>query len=63
MKSIVLFLITFLHSTNSFQNKNTSLLNKLTPNYYGITKLGPCSVKLDDGAIVDLSKNEIEFLF
>jgi|LakMenEpi03Aug12_release.lakeMendotaPanAssembly.Ray.scaffolds.fasta_scaffold3973557_1 hypothetical protein len=56
MKNIAIFLITFLHSTNSFPNKNSSLL---TQNYlnYGITKLGPCSAKLDDGLVIDLSKN------
>jgi hypothetical protein len=55
MKNIAIFLITFLHSTNSFPNKNSSLLTDYLN--YGITKLGPCSAKLDDGLVIDLSKN------
>jgi len=44
---LVILLLTFLHSTCSFNIINTN---------YGLEKLGPCSAKLDNGSIIDLSK-------
>jgi hypothetical protein len=41
-----MLILTFLHSTSSFTTINTN---------YGLEKLGPCSAKLDDGSIIDLS--------
>ena len=55
IKIIVLLLVTFVHS--SFINSSSLLTNRIASNL-GITKLGPCSAKLDDGSIIDLSKKK-----
>ena len=51
--------------SNKINNKNGSvlLINDRTRNSLGITKEGPCTAKLDDGSLVDLSKLNFLIIF
>jgi hypothetical protein len=40
----------------SRKNSSISLLDGKIKNNFGITKIGPCTVELDDQTVIDLSK-------
>ena len=46
-------MVNFIQLAYSYENKSNKSAQQLN---YGITKLGPCTVLLDDGKKIDLSE-------